>query len=712
MELNGGAPVTGNFNGSANPPVMLGSINSYWRYRLHPSELYQRPYAPVVVPRLSDLCESAFLHALGKLTSNTTSNYCCTGSLTAQPCSLFFTSTPSPQSSQPRTAHRLDFPLSSPTQLQPLINACEPATFGRDGEEVHDKSYRDAWVLDTERFTVAGFDPSDDILHDIHTVMVPHAPAIYSELYRVNIYGPGGHFKAHVDTPRSGSMFGSLVVCLPCEHEGGELVVKHAKSETVVNWGTKTGADADLGADDNTDVVRWAAFFADCEHEIKTVTKGYRITVTYNLYSDTSAEDELDALSPACQQATHSCLTATGPASAQTSARTTLERKRERYDVSTNKPGYRPQISPGLGVHSKLSKTVSTSAASVVEHAPLVEMLRSALACPDFMPQGGLLGFPCRHVYSQLAAYLNNSNNNSKHQYDKRLLPSLLKGSDALLHHTLLSLGLQVHLRVLLETDPERHSREADKAAPAGGESIYSNLAHATTPPPSSSRTPQLASVIRQKLRHDDTQTEQEEEEGKQGHETGRPTKRRREEDLVARLVTPDYRMAYRFQDYALSATDDPHVPHIADLSVKNAELPHDPFLDTPATTTTTTTSNDSVPNGTQSTTTPSTTAGTVLDMTTTTEDTEDLENSFVSSEEEEEEEPEESEDEFGYPSTKHINRVRWAKACKAWDVFMVPRIMYGNYPAAAEAAYQAAGLLVLIPPYGSPERIRLTQGL
>ena len=39
------------------------------------------------------------------------------------------------------------------------------------------------------------------------------------ELYRLNIYGEGGLFQAHVDTPTSEKMFGSLVVCLPVEFE-------------------------------------------------------------------------------------------------------------------------------------------------------------------------------------------------------------------------------------------------------------------------------------------------------------------------------------------------------------------------------------------------------------------------------------------------------------------------------------------------------------
>lgn len=30
--------------------------------------------------------------------------------------------------------------------------------------------------------------------------------------------------------------------------------------------------------------LQWAAFYGDCEHEVLEVTKGHRVTLTYNLY--------------------------------------------------------------------------------------------------------------------------------------------------------------------------------------------------------------------------------------------------------------------------------------------------------------------------------------------------------------------------------------------------------------------------------------------
>jgi hypothetical protein len=62
------------------------------------------------------------------------------------------------------------------------------------------------------------------------------------------------------------------VVCLPCDHEGGQLVVRHRGRTTKFDW---SGPTKDI---------KWAAFYSDCEHEVYEVTAGHRLTLTYNLY--------------------------------------------------------------------------------------------------------------------------------------------------------------------------------------------------------------------------------------------------------------------------------------------------------------------------------------------------------------------------------------------------------------------------------------------
>lgn len=45
--------------------------------------------------------------------------------------------------------------------------------------------------------------------------------------YKNNVYGEGGVFKRHVDSPRDAeNMIGTLVVCLPSKHEGGRRLTR------------------------------------------------------------------------------------------------------------------------------------------------------------------------------------------------------------------------------------------------------------------------------------------------------------------------------------------------------------------------------------------------------------------------------------------------------------------------------------------------------
>ena len=68
-------------------------------------------------------------------------------------------------------------------------------------------------------------------------------------------------------------MFGTLVIQLPSNYEGGELLVFHQEKETNFNFSEPAA----------TRSFYFAAFYADCEHEVRPVTKGYRLCLVYNL---------------------------------------------------------------------------------------------------------------------------------------------------------------------------------------------------------------------------------------------------------------------------------------------------------------------------------------------------------------------------------------------------------------------------------------------
>ena len=67
-------------------------------------------------------------------------------------------------------------------------------------------------------------------------------------------------------------MFATLVLALPSLSSGGELVVRHKERE----------ATLDLAGDEPSELA-FAAFHADCVHEVLPVTSGCRATLIYNL---------------------------------------------------------------------------------------------------------------------------------------------------------------------------------------------------------------------------------------------------------------------------------------------------------------------------------------------------------------------------------------------------------------------------------------------
>lgn len=165
--------------------------------------------------------------------------------------------------------------------IRDMCSSCQAATFGRQGQDVYDATYREALKLEPSQFTT-NFHPHDyGILDDLAQILLPSylggdrkdedLLGVHAELYKLNVYSaPSGIFKSHVDTPRSGNQFGSLVVCLPASHEGGNLVIRHNSRVANYDWSSSKE-------------IEWAAFYSDCEHEVLQVTQGHRITLTYNL---------------------------------------------------------------------------------------------------------------------------------------------------------------------------------------------------------------------------------------------------------------------------------------------------------------------------------------------------------------------------------------------------------------------------------------------
>ena len=85
--------------------------------------------------------------------------------------------------------------LARPTeeQLRDLEQACAPATFGRNQEDVLDETYRKAGKMDASAF-LARFDAErSGLMRVVHTGLLAgkeERRAIRTELYKLNVYGP------------------------------------------------------------------------------------------------------------------------------------------------------------------------------------------------------------------------------------------------------------------------------------------------------------------------------------------------------------------------------------------------------------------------------------------------------------------------------------------------------------------------------------------
>ena len=188
--------------------------------------------------KLETVAHDNIVSNLGEIAESIGSNFCCGGMLDSpRTVKLAY----SKKAGDSETAAPVVFPGASESDVQQLLDAASVASFGVGGKLVTDRSYRDAYKLDPDQFFTSFELCNTMIPNEITTLIVLDTPHLRCELYKLNIYtAPGGHFKAHVDTPRSEQMFGSLVVCLPTCFSCGALVTRHHQQEVKFDWSSSS----------------------------------------------------------------------------------------------------------------------------------------------------------------------------------------------------------------------------------------------------------------------------------------------------------------------------------------------------------------------------------------------------------------------------------------------------------------------------------------
>jgi predicted 2-oxoglutarate/Fe(II)-dependent dioxygenase YbiX len=161
-----------------------------------------------------------------------------------------------------------------PVQAEQLVAAAERAPYGRGMETVVDTQVRRTWQIDADRVRITGkhWPPTIDSILARVGEGLGVSGSITAELYKLLIYDQGSFFVSHRDTEKASGMFATLAIVLPSLSAGGELIVRHKDRQVRL----------DLRCEDPSEAA-FAAFYADCVHEVLPVTEGCRLTLVYNL---------------------------------------------------------------------------------------------------------------------------------------------------------------------------------------------------------------------------------------------------------------------------------------------------------------------------------------------------------------------------------------------------------------------------------------------
>lgn len=167
----------------------------------------------------------------------------------------------------------IPLPLA-PRDAESIKSVCRQAPFGRGDETVVDTSVRKTWELDPSQFKLANPDWDEYLYNTLLKVAAQKLGLsdVRADLYKLLLYEPGSFFKRHKDSEKAPGMVATMVVCLPSKHAGGNVHLSHLDREQVFETGPTS--DSKLTS---------LAWYSDVTHEVKPLTSGYRLALTYNL---------------------------------------------------------------------------------------------------------------------------------------------------------------------------------------------------------------------------------------------------------------------------------------------------------------------------------------------------------------------------------------------------------------------------------------------
>jgi 2OG-Fe(II) oxygenase superfamily len=171
-----------------------------------------------------------------------------------------------------RGVGRIGLPITRGT-AHGLCEIARPARYGLRNQTRLDRRVRDTWEIPKSRISIDQPRWRRTLLPQLDRIRrdlgLPEGSRLTAELHNMLVYEPGQFFVSHQDSEKKDDMIATLVVILPSDFTGGGMVLEH-HGETI----TVSGSRGKL---------TFVAFYADCHHRVRPVTRGYRVVLTYNL---------------------------------------------------------------------------------------------------------------------------------------------------------------------------------------------------------------------------------------------------------------------------------------------------------------------------------------------------------------------------------------------------------------------------------------------
>ncbi|KAI1308254.1 hypothetical protein F5Y03DRAFT_350483 [Xylaria venustula] len=155
------------------------------------------------------------------------------------------------------------------------------APFGRGDQTVVDVTVRRTWELSFDDFRLTNPAwPSflDTVLQEACDKM-GIIGSVDAQPHKLLLYERDSFFRPHKDSQKEVGMIGTLAICLPAKHEGGEVHLSHAGKKHT--FSTSKHSPFDITA---------LAWFSDVTHEVRKVASGHRLVLTYNIIHQSGLE--------------------------------------------------------------------------------------------------------------------------------------------------------------------------------------------------------------------------------------------------------------------------------------------------------------------------------------------------------------------------------------------------------------------------------------